>query len=232
MYIIDQHRTTTVCDNNVVKLRLSCSTYVLCKEPCHLSPFFFSSSLKTRTTVVRVAKTVLSPSRPRCKNFFQMNELLNRWRHGEVNLLQRRFRLARAQTVKPTIASKILGTLAPPSSSSGTGTSAATSANRDTSFGDDASTSPASHDGVPDAESRKAGEGTGTAPEAARLGGGSGDVEEAMPVGGVGGARAGMDKEAFLRVFPDVQVRKETWEGGGGGVMGGPAPMHCTVLSS
>ncbi|CAN0367469.1 unnamed protein product, partial [Ectocarpus sp. 8 AP-2014] len=60
-----------------------------------------------------------------------MNELLNRWRHGEVNLLQRSFRLARAQAVKHTVASKMFGSLAAPSSNSGTATSAATSANRD-----------------------------------------------------------------------------------------------------
>lgn len=135
-----------------------------------------------------------------------MNELLNRWRHGEVNLLQRRFRLARAQAVKHTIASKILGSLAAPSSNSGTATSAATSANRDTSFGEDGSASPASRDGATaELEIKKPGEGAITGSVRFEVGGG--EVGEAVSLGDVGGARAGMDKEAFLRVFPDVQVR-------------------------
>lgn len=146
-----------------------------------------------------------------------MNELLNRWRHGEVNLLQRRFRQARAQAVKQTIASKIkiLGSLTAPSSNSGTATSAATSANRDgsASFGEEGSTSPASRDGgatatatataTAELDSKKPG-------EREREGQGqvaNGEVGKVVSLGDAGGSRAGMDKEAFLRVFPDVQVR-------------------------
>lgn len=136
-----------------------------------------------------------------------MNELLNRWRHGEVNLLQRRFRLARAQAVKHTIASKILG-LAAPSSNSGTTASAATSANheRSASFGEDGSTSPASRDGATaELDSKKPGENMTGAP---KVGVGSGEIGQVGTLGDARGARAGMDKEAFLRVFPGVQVRK------------------------
>lgn len=135
-----------------------------------------------------------------------MNELLNRWRHGEVNLLQRRFRLARAQAVKHTIASKILG-LAATSSNSGTTTSAATSANREgsASFGEDGSTSPASRDGVTaELDSKKPGESMAGVP---KVGVGSVEAGQVVSLGDARGARAGMDKEAFLRVFPDVQVR-------------------------
>lgn len=145
-----------------------------------------------------------------------MNELLNRWRHGEVNLLQRRFRLARAQSVKPTIAAKLLGGFAPPSASATTSTLAATSTtttNNDnlggTSFGDDGSTSPASGEdaSVGGGEQRKsAGEGA----IVGGLRGGAGSVETGESGGGTvggGSSRAGMDKEAYLRVFPDVQVR-------------------------
>ncbi|CAM9657332.1 unnamed protein product, partial [Sphacelaria rigidula] len=92
-----------------------------------------------------------------------MNELLNRWRHGEVNLLQRRFRLARAQSVKPTMATKLMGNLGTPSAGSGTATSATTSNNRDTSFGEDGGTPPASGENASlgDGEQRKqAGDGT------------------------------------------------------------------------
>lgn len=138
-----------------------------------------------------------------------MNELLNRWRHGEVNLLQRRFRLARAQAVKHTIASKILGSLAAPSSNSGTATSAATSANRDgsASFGEDGSTSPVSRDGATaELDSKKPGESTMAGPP--KVGVGSGEAGQVVSLGDARGARAGMDKEAFLRVFPDVQVQK------------------------
>ncbi|CAM9124714.1 unnamed protein product [Ectocarpus sp. 4 AP-2014] len=119
-----------------------------------------------------------------------MNELLNRWRHGEVNLLQRSFRLAKAQAVKHTIASKVFGSLAAPSSNSGTATSAATSANRDrsASFGEDGSASPASRDGAATATAELDGKKPG-----------DGATGGSLKVG------AGMDKEAFLRVFPDVQ---------------------------
>lgn len=135
-----------------------------------------------------------------------MNELLNRWRHSEVNLLQRRFRLARAQAVKHSIASKILGSLAAPSSNTGTATSAATSTARDASSAEDGSSSPASRDGAAtELESRKAGE--GPMPPASSNGGAGVEVGGAVSLGDVGGARAGMDREAFLRVFPDVQVR-------------------------
>lgn len=136
-----------------------------------------------------------------------MNELLNRWRHGEVNLLQRRFRLARAQAVKHTIASKILG-LAAASSNSGTATSAATSANREgsPSFREDGSTSPASRDGASaELDGKKQGESTAGAP---KVGVGSSEAGQVASMGDARGGRAGMDKEAFLRVFPDVQVRK------------------------
>lgn len=138
-----------------------------------------------------------------------MNELLNRWRHGEVNLLQRRFRFARPAAVKNTIASKILG-LAAPSSNSGTATSAATSANRDGSpgFGDDGSTSPASRDGLTataDLDMKRAGE--GAVAGLPKGGVGNGEAGQVVSLGDAGSARAGMDKEAFLRVFPDVQVR-------------------------
>lgn len=152
-----------------------------------------------------------------------MNELLNRWRHGEVNLLQRRFRQARAQAVKQTIASKIktLGSLTAPSSNSGTATSAATSANRDgsASFGEDgSSTSPASRDGgatgatataTGELDSKKPGkrEGVVAGPlKAGQVAVANGEAGKVVSLGDAGGARAGMDKEAFLRVFPDVQV--------------------------
>lgn len=153
-----------------------------------------------------------------------MNELLNRWRHGEVNLLQRRFRLARAQAVKHTIASKILGSLAAPSSNSnsGTATSAATSANRDGSacFGEEGSTSPASRDGTnttatatasTELDSKKPGESATAGPPKVAVVNGNGVTEarHVVSLGDAGGARAGMDKEAFLRVFPDLQVRHE-----------------------
>lgn len=160
----------------------------------------------------------------------QMNELLNRWRHGEVNLLQRRFRQARAQGVKQTIASKIkiLGSLTAPSSNSGTATSAATSANRDgsASFGEEGSTSPspASRDGgatgtattpaagTTELESKKPGERERESAGAGPLKVGqvaNGEAGKVVSLGDAGGARAGMDKEAFLRVFPDVQVRSD-----------------------
>lgn len=138
----------------------------------------------------------------------QMNELLNRWRHGEVNLLQRRFRLARTQSVKPTMAAKLRSSLVPPSSGSVTATSVATSNNRDNSVGEDGSTSPLSGEDaeVGGGEQRKqAAEGT-----LAMLGvnGGGGGIEAAGgELGGGGSSRAGMDKEAFFRVFPEVQVR-------------------------
>lgn len=137
----------------------------------------------------------------------QMNELLNRWRHGEVNLLQRRFRLARAQSVKSTIASKIRGSVAPSSSNSGTATSAgtATSTIREASFAEDGSLSPASHEGATEMDSKKPPD--GQMPGQLRVGGGVGENGEAISLGNVGGARAGMDKEAFLRVFSDVRVR-------------------------
>ena len=47
----------------------------------------------------------------------------------------------------------------------------------------------------------------GQVPGQLRVGGGVGENGEAISLGNVGGARAGMDKEAFLRVFSDVQVR-------------------------
>lgn len=137
-----------------------------------------------------------------------MNELLNRWRHGEVNLLQRRFRLARAQSVKPTMATKLMGNLGTPSAGSGTATSATTSNNRDTSFGEDGGTPPASGENASlgDGEQRKqAGDGTLLG---AKVGAGSAESGEVGGGGGGGGSsRAGMNKEAFFRVFPDVQVR-------------------------
>lgn len=138
-----------------------------------------------------------------------MNELLNRWRHGEVNLLQRRFRLARAQSVKSTIASKIRGSVAPSSSNSGTATSAgtATSTIREASFAEDGSLSPASHEGGTEMDNKKPPD--GQMPGQLRVGGGVGENGEAISLGNVGGARAGMDKEAFLRVFSDVQVRND-----------------------
>lgn len=152
----------------------------------------------------------------------QMNELLNRWRHGEVNLLQRRFRQARAQAVKQTIASKIkiLGNLTAPSSNSGTATSAATSANRDgsASFGEDGSASPVSRDGggtatatataTSELDSKKPGERESAMAGPLKVGQvANGEAGKVVSLGDAGGARAGMDKEAFLRVFPDVQVR-------------------------
>lgn len=145
-----------------------------------------------------------------------MNELLNRWRHGEVNLLQRRFRLARAQSVKSTIASKIRGSVAP-SSNSGTATSAgtATSTIREASFAEDGSLSPASHEGATEIDNKKPPDG-GQMPGQLRVGGGVGENGEAISLGNVGGARAGMDKEAFLRVFSDVQVRSGRGGEGGG----------------
>lgn len=168
----------------------------------------------------------------RCLSIGQMNELLNRWRHGEVNLLQRRFRQARAQAVKQTIASKIknLGSLTASSSNSGTATSAATSANRDgsASFGEEGSTSPASRDGgggagatasaataEPDRDSKKSGEREREGAVAGPLKVGqvgqvaNGEAGKVVSLGDAGGARAGMAKEAFLRVFPDVQVRAQ-----------------------
>lgn len=189
-----------------------------------------------------------------------MNELLNRWRHGEVNLLQRRFRLARAQAVnKQTIASKFLGSLAAPSSNSnsGTATSAATSANRDGSacFGEDGSTSPVSRDGTnttaatatasTELDSKRLGESATGGPT--KVGGGAvnnnGSIVEARHVvslGDAGGARAGMDKEAFLRVFPELQVcttygMKERsghgHEGSIGPVQSSPVPKTAGVLA-
>lgn len=145
-----------------------------------------------------------------------MNEILNRWRHGEVNLLQRRFRLARAQTVKnKTIASKIRGLGAPPSNS-GTTTSASTSANNEASLiGADDSASPES--GVVGAEVVETNNEGGESAAGSHGGGVGADGEvgvgvgvgERMSLGDVGGsARAGMDREAFLRVFPAVQVRE------------------------
>ena len=170
-----------------------------------------------------------------------MNELLNRWRHGEVNLLQRRFRQARAQAVKQTIASKIkiLGSLTAPSSNSGTATSAATSANRDgsASFGEEGSTSPASRDGGTtasattaelDRDSRKPGEREGAVAGPLKVGQVgqvvNGEAGKVVSLGDAGGARAGMDKEAFLRVFPDVQVRSQAETRCGWTHLAQPAP--------
>ena len=137
-----------------------------------------------------------------------MNEILNRWRHGEVNLLQRRFRQARAQAVKNTITSKILNlaaaasAAAAPASNSGTATSAPSSANNDASLlGEDGSASPASGD--TETETSDAKKQRDRAASGAQGGGGgaggSGDVG--------GSARAGLDMAAFWRVFPAVQVR-------------------------
>lgn len=176
-----------------------------------------------------------------------MNELLNRWRHGEVNLLQRRFRQGRGQAVKQTIASKIkilssVGSLAAPSSSSGTATSAATSANRDgsASFGeehDGSTSSPASRDGngatataagAPELDMKKPGERDSL--KAGQVTTGNGEAGKVVSLGDAGGARAGMDKEAFLRVFPDVQVRSVIW--GAREKRGGtPAWAHFTQFS-
>lgn len=164
-----------------------------------------------------------------------MNELLNRWRHGEVNLLQRRFRQARAQAVKQTIASKIKS-LAAASSNSGTATSAATSANRDgsASFGEEGSTSPASRDGLGGAtatststattvelDSKKSGEREGAVAGPLKVGQvANGEAGRVVSLGDAGGARAGMDKEAFFRVFPDVQVWSQ--------ISAGSASVHGT----
>lgn len=210
------HDDTTVEDQHRVQRCSAAASIFQSVRGCTRSAADHPRFLTIKNASVLNLACATTPSLARVQ-LRQMNELLNRWRHGEVNLLQRRFRLARAQTVKPTMASKFLGSLAPPPSNSGMGTSAAAaasaSANRDID-GDDVSTSPASHDGVADADNKKQGDGAVTGAGGARLGAGSGDAEEAMPLGGVGvgGARAGMDREAFLRVFPDVKVReKERW---------------------
>lgn len=135
-----------------------------------------------------------------------MNELLNRWRHGEVNLLQRRFRLARAQSVKPTMASKLLGNRPLPSSSSAA--TAVTSASTDATFVEDGSASPGSGGERLETDAKRAGEAGGAG--SGRAGGAASDAAENGQLGVGGGGtvhRAGMDKEAFLRVFPDIQVR-------------------------
>lgn len=139
-----------------------------------------------------------------------MNEILNRWRHGEVNLLQRRFRLARAQTVKnKTIASKKRGLGAPPSNSDTT-TSASNSANNEASLiGADDSVSPES--GVVGTDAVDTNNDCGESATGSQGGGvgADGEVGERMSLGDVGGsARAGMDREAFFRVFPAVQVHE------------------------
>lgn len=176
-----------------------------------------------------------------------MNELLNRWRYGEVNLLQRKFRVARAQSVKHTIASKILGTLTAPSSTTGTATSVATSANRDTSFaedglGGDKNASPTSRDGgggdgggsgvggakAELSEGKKGagvGEGSTLGTLASKTAGGGSEVGGVVSLGDVVRGRVGMDKEAFLRVFPDLQVIFFSWFGGHCSVCYGPVEI-------
>lgn len=142
-----------------------------------------------------------------------MNELLNRWRHGEVNLLQRRFRLARAQSVKPTKAAKLLGSRAPTSSST-TATTApmATSGNMNpeaANLAEDGSDPTASGEHRLDADTKKTAD--GTALVSMRGGATANDQGEAtqLDVETAGSsARTALDKEAFLRVFLDLKVRE------------------------
>lgn len=137
----------------------------------------------------------------------QMNELLNRWRHGEVNLLQRRFRLARAQSVKPTVASKLLGGRAPTSTSAPTNSASANTTsgtNPEGNFVEEERVSPSPGEDRLNLDTRV---GDGVIPGTGR-GGTVNDQGENARIGvGGGSARAGMEKDTFMRVFTDLQVR-------------------------